>query len=416
MKAILQSAGRMTLVVGLVLLLGAPMVLAQESPASCESLILTNLTSAASACADLENNTACYGGATVSGTFFTPSSGDVFEEPGDRVGIANLSELITDPAQATDGVWGVASQHVQAGLPAALTDGWLVMIPVGGISIENAVEPDAAFVPLDEPVDVTTTRDAELRVATLALPATSEVLGTLASGETVPADAQSTDGLWVRVVYENQPAWVSADALEDPSVVDTLPAIGTESFGSMQSFSISGASNADPCGEVAPSLLFVQSSKDYPVDVRISGANIQIHGAVSFQVIDNNLQMAVLDGLATIEPGSEEPILVPGGYFSQAPLEDDEPAAKRLSAKTTVTGTWSEPEPFLDPQQIAYARVLRIPTNIIKWPLIIAIVIRPSGVGNPQIQIIARELTLRLVQRACDADRLPQSVCQIFGF
>lgn len=129
------------LLVAIILLLVPPSTgLAQEDE-DCPTLVMDAVSLVSEICDDTGRNEACYGNLTL---IAEPQEGVtdlIFENPGDRVSVADiktlrLSEMDTDVPE-----WGVGLMRLQANLPDTLPGQNVMVLLFGNVQITNAVDP-----------------------------------------------------------------------------------------------------------------------------------------------------------------------------------------------------------------------------------------------------------------------------------
>ncbi len=397
----------------------------QGTAATCEAFVQQVLNNISLECAGMSRNTACYGNPEVSYTRFTQQFGaDYFSEPGDRADLTTTETIQTDPYDAAAGTWGVSVFNIQANLPNDLANNDVVYIALGGVEVENDVEPGDAVI---LPAQGTTVRTARVGAELLVDPpgvGRRDVITPIPNNTSLLADALSEAGDYVRVIYQNNVGWVSRATL-DPSIdLSALPVIGPNRFTPMQSFyfrvGIGGISCVD-----APSLLFVQGPMDTPVDIAAHQEPIRIDGAAVLRTLPpgdelgDAMEVTTLFGLVRINPGTQNEIIIPPGYRAQVGFcpefvslgiegDDDEKG---------ICGDWSTPRPLTQAEIDELDIIEDFPENIINFDVDLPIITIPSGVGAPPAEFVFPDpRALARARELCQQGVLPQSVCQFLGF
>jgi hypothetical protein len=261
--------------VGVSLLILTPVAgLAQST---CPALVEQALTALGNNCSALDRNSACYGYDSLSATFSQEVTPDFFTLPADRTALTTLNSLRTAPLDLVLEQWGIAVLNVQANVPNTLPGQAVMVLLMGDVAVQNEVAADDASLP-GTPITVTT----QSGTALFSEPDdTTPILASLPAGTVIDADAISTDGDWVRVLFEGIPGWISASAVNDQ--VASLPALGADSQSPMQSFTFQTGLGEASCGE-APSLLAVQGPENLTVSLSVNGADIEMGSLVTLQM------------------------------------------------------------------------------------------------------------------------------------
>lgn len=319
-------------------------VVAQEAQ-ECSALVEQALQAIDTNCIDMDRNSACYGFNRVDATFSEPVAENFFAQPSDRAGLRTMSSIQTAPLDTQLNQWGVALMSVQANIPNTLPGQAVTFILLGDVAVENQVDPDSAFLPVD-PVPVTTLTQSNVR--SFPTP-NANVIISLAPGETLPADGLSADGEWVRVTYNNAPAWISRPLLKSDTPLSTLPTLSNQNRTPMQAFYFTTGVGEPNCNE-PPDSLVIQGPGTTTVTFNANGTDFTIGSTVIFHQIDENtIQMLVVDGFA--EVGG---IIVPGGFTMFASLEED---------GTIDPGSWTNFRAVTSDEIALYALLEQINVN-----------------------------------------------------
>ncbi|MCC6801516.1 MAG: hypothetical protein IT319_01430 [Anaerolineae bacterium] len=310
---------------------------AQESPASCPALIEQALNAIGDNCGGLGRNSACYGYQFVDATFTQATAPEFFTQPSDRADLVSLKSIGTTPLDTLLDQWGIALLSLQANLPDTLPGQNTVFMLLGDSEVENAVDPADVF-PGGAVVDVTTRVAAGLFYRP---DATDDVIGAIPAGVTLTADARTEDSLWLRIVYEGVPGWVTQPVLIAQGAIDTLPVMEPNMQSPMQSFYLRTGITGTECTE-APDSLVVQGPVGLTVDINANGADIRLGSTIALRIIPINPELAaqfaalygdisnivfllevdVIDGQAILNHGTDEEVVVPEGYRTIRCLND----------------------------------------------------------------------------------------------
>lgn len=393
-------------------------VSAQTTSAVCTNIVSQTVSAMGVNCADRVTGTACYAALEVDSNLAPGVDPEDFDEPGERVSLQDVVHLRPQAVSIADQTWGVTTLNLQASLPTGFAQD-VVVLGLGGAELENGVVPAEAFAPPSASVSATTSLGAELRAPTMN-PATAEVIAQVPNGATVSADVVSGDGQWVRVIYGNTPGWLAASALGN-DVVSGLPAL--DGLTPMQSFYLRTGVEGQPCVN-APSWVVVQGPQDIPVDLTVNGVDVRLQSTMLLRTIDAGepiglqMEIIVLYGLVTINPESNSPIYVPPGYSLLVNL-GTELVSLGIEGDADERGVLSFGTPrILTQNEIDGLGILLVlPDNIINYPIELPEIIQASNVSGIIIRIIFRNpRALALVERWCEQGRLPEEICEVFGF
>jgi hypothetical protein len=293
---------------------------------SCGPIVEQALADVSANCSSLDRNSACYGFNRVDATFAQVMSDDFFSKPADHAQLVDLSTLTTAPLDPELQQWGVALLNVQANIPGTLPGQAVTFLLIGDASLENAVPPDEALTEVGTPIDVTISTNANIRTAPST---TANVLGGAPAGSTLTADGLSPDGAWLRILYNDLPAWVSRSIVYTDGDLDTLPAIEREARSPMQAFYFRTGIGRPTCQDAPPSALVIQGPQHVTVNLTINGADMTMGSTIVLtQPRPNTLRLSTLDGAARLDDGR---LVVPGGFSAEAPQSEDDGG---------IVGTW----------------------------------------------------------------------------
>jgi Tol biopolymer transport system component len=321
-------------------------------------------------CANLEVNNVCVAFDTVQVSFTGVAPAGFTDAPGDRAALTSVASVQTTPVNLAASTLGIAVMYVKTtNIPGALTDQSAMFMLIGDAQITNAVAPEAAFVPAAA-VTVTTVAQAQL----LGAPgANAQVLGMVTSGTQLQADAVSPGAAWVRVMYDNQVAWVSRDVLDASAGVASLPVITRDSRTPMQAFSFHTGSATPPSLSVPPDVILVQSPKNTPIDIWANDVHIRVQGTIFLRTLsDGRMQLITGDGKATGYPDTPDQVDVVAGT-------------------SVIFGgdTWTEWRILPQTEWDGFGSFEIIPGNITVYTITLPDIIKPSTIApQPPIVIV----------------------------
>lgn len=311
-------------ITGLLLILAVQAGLAQGE---CPALVEQALQELGPNCDQLGRNSACYGFNRVDATFSQSVEDAFFSTPADRSDLAVLQTVETAPLDVNQEYWGIAVMNVQANLPNTLPGQAVTFILLGDTAVDNAVPADQA-IQAATPISVTTLVGANIRSG----PSTNaNVIGSVASGTVIDADALSADSQWLRVLYASGPGWVNREVVQAAGDLTTLPILTEESRSPMQAFYFRTGIGSPSCTD-APSLLVVQGPENVKVNLSANGADVTIGSTIVLRSLEGNkIQLMVVDGKAELDN-----VVVPAGFSVVAVVNDD----------GTIDGDWTDFSPL----------------------------------------------------------------------
>ncbi len=315
---------------------------AQTSNPACPALVELALSQVGNNCSDLGHNSACYGFNKLSATFNQSVDSNFFTRPSDRSDLALVQSIQTAPLDLGLGQWGIAVLNVQANVPDTLPGQAVTFLLLGDSEIENAVEASSDNV---EAVTVILQSAAELRSG--AQP-TSDVIGGLAAGTVVDADAISQDGAAIRLRTESGGGWVNRDVVNPNPTLDKLPTVKLNSDSPMQSFYLrTRTGNNLDCAQT-PSVLTIQSPQHLKVNLTANGADIEMGSLITLQILPDGrtMQLTTLEGLATVGKGTNDEVVVPAGSTTTHCLSAPQNLGDDGQANDQTLGTncqWTQP-------------------------------------------------------------------------
>jgi Tol biopolymer transport system component/uncharacterized protein YraI len=339
---------------------------AQES---YEQLVTRALSDLGTNCANLSANSVCVAFDNVQVSFAGAIPEGFSDAPGDRADLTSVTSVQTTPVDLANSTLGVAVMYVKAtNIPGALNQSAMFML-MGDVEITNAVAPEAALVPA-APVTVTTVAQTEVRGAPGA---DALLLGTVASGTQLQADGVAPGAEWVRVMYKNQVAWVSTQALDAGAGIGALPVITRDSRAPMQTFTFHTGSVTPPSLAVPPDVVLVQSPKDITIDIWANDVHIRVQGVIFLRTLtDGRLQLITADGEATAFPETPNQVSVVAG-----------------TSIIIGGGTWTEWRILSQGEWDAFGSFEYIPGNITTYVITLPNIVIPSTIApRPPVVIV----------------------------
>lgn len=387
-----QRWSLMAIVAILLMLGGIRHTQLQAQDDACPELVEFALASVNDICDALDRNRVCYGNFQVDATFNADVPVNYFSQPADVAPIIDLATLQTAAYNLADGIWGVAIMNIQADLPNTLPGQAVTIILLGDTEIQNQVTPEQAFIPAD-PITVTTIASASNIRANPTT--TSLALGSVPAGTEFATDARSADGEWLRVIFDDRPAWLNINLINSVDGLDMLPSLQAGQFTPMQAFTFNTGIGQSTCSS-APNSLMIQGPENIDVTINANGADITIGSTIVLRTsADNRMQLLTVSGAATIDGFS-----VPAGFTVEAELNQEGRA---------ISGALSGFRPLSDEELEALDVIERFDRNLLQYDVRV-----PSRAQIARLQnaIVDRETAIR----QCSAANLTQQQClQIIG-
>ena len=336
------------LAVMVLLVIGMSVVLqpaqAQTNNPACPALVELALSQVGNNCADMGHNSACYGFNKLSATFNQSVDPNFFTQPSDRSDLAMVQTIQTAPMNLGLGQWGIAVMNVQANVPDTLPGQAVTFLLLGDSDIENAVETTS-----DTVQAVTVILQAATDLRSGAQPA-SAVIGNLAAGTVVDANAISDDGSAIRLVTDSGGGWVNRDAVNPNPTLDKLPKVKSNSDSPMQSFYFRTRPGGNLECAQTPSVLTIQSPQHIKVNLTANGADIEMGSLITLQVLPdgngNTMQLTTLEGEAIVGKGTPDEVVVPAGSTTTHCMSEPQNLGDDGKANDVTLGTnckWSQP-------------------------------------------------------------------------
>jgi len=315
---------------------------AQTSNPACPALVQLALSQVGNNCADLGRNSACYGFNKLSASFNQSVDTNFFTRPADRSDLALLQNIQTAPLDLGLGQWGIAVLNVQANVPDTLPGQAVTFLLLGDSEIENAVESNSDSV---QAVTVILQSAADLRSSAQF---GSDIIGNLAAGTVVDADAISQDGTSIRLKTGSGAGWVNRDVVNPNPTLDQLPKVKPNSDSPMQSFYLRTRTGKNLDCVQTPSVLTIQSPQHLKVNLTANGADIEMGSVITLQVLPDGktMQLTTLEGQAIVGKGTSDEVVVPAGSTTTHCLSEPQNLGDDGQANDQTLGMdckWAQP-------------------------------------------------------------------------
>ncbi|MGB7338520.1 MAG: LysM peptidoglycan-binding domain-containing protein [Phototrophicaceae bacterium] len=293
----------------------------------CDQFVGRALEAVDGSCNTLGRNQACYGFTRVEASFQSDMGDDFFTNPADVADVAELETIRTAPLNVATDEWGVAVLVLQANMPETLPGQNVTFILMGDAELENAVASDDAYDPITG-IDVTVTfpQGAAVRSG----PGDNfNTLGGVTVGTIFNTDGISADGNWLRIVWEERPAWIRRTTVDPIEALATLPTLDENLRTPMQSFYLRTGIGEPSCNEVPDDALLIQGPDNIEIDLTVNGANIALGSSGILRIIDDGsgtpqLEITVLDGEFVVKADNFNPqdVIIRAGQRSTLCLAD----------------------------------------------------------------------------------------------
>lgn len=318
----------------------------------CPALIERALQAVSDNCSNVDRNTACYAYNQVQATFLNDVDNELFSQPADRAELTFLNTIQTTPLDEANDIWGIAMMSVQANVPGTLPGQAVIFMLMGDTQVENAVAPEDALIAAD-PIPVTTlVASANIRLAPAQ---TGYVLGTVPRDTSFEADGLSPNGEWVRIIYDDQPAWIFRNIINSESSLANLPILSDDNRTPMQAFYFSTGTGASTCNE-APDSLMIQGPNSMKVEINANGIDINIGSTLMMEsTAPNQLSFTAINGF--VEIGN---VRIPGGFTIDAQTTDE---------GTVLPESLSGLRPMEDEKIERYSAIEQIEGNAINYQI-----------------------------------------------
>jgi hypothetical protein len=356
---------KLALLICLSLVFISPVFGGAQDSGQCTALVENAFAAVGQSCDSLDRNSACYGYNRVDATFQETVADDFFTESGDTTELTMLETIHTYGLDEALERWGIALMRVQANVPNTLPGQSVIFMLLGESAVQNAVEPEDALLPSDLSVDVTTNVRAKLRSGPGL---NANVIDIADVGTVLTADALN-DGLnWLRVLYNDAPAWVNREIVNADGL-DALPVIGPETRTPMQAFYFTTQISDVDCNQ-APDTLLIQGPQNLKIDLDANQANIQIGSTILLNMVDSDtMQLVVLDGQAVVNE-----LIIPEGFKAFTPVrspDDEETQLVSLEDGKVSDDEWEECQPIPAEELEVYQSLEGIPAEVLNYPITI---------------------------------------------
>jgi hypothetical protein len=411
----------------------------ESRPVACPVLVSRGFSEIGTNCSNLDRGEACYGYGQLTATFVEDSDLDPdedFVEPADRVSLLDL-ETVQGTAMSTPrGEWSIAVMDLQGNLPFPdldedlfaseipnLANQAITVVQFGDVRLEDGVFPDITLIdPNQQMIEVTVTQNANVRNIPPDEDEFSQVVGTVAEGTVLLADALDNTGDWVRVLYEYENdfgvkfhAWINRAVLGNEADYMML----TEGLTPFQSFYMLSGFDTTTCIQAPPPSMYLQGPPGVESEVIINGLPIYFNSAILVQTFPNRntVEVTTLTGIARTRPDTEDEVLIPAGYRSIFCLSEmrDLGIDGEINDREVLEECAFSPAPRqLTPGEMNSLRTLaNLPPNILNAPASIPSVVCASGVGGIVCEFQFDNVpAAERLRRLCELGRLPDHICR----
>ena len=157
----------------------------------------------------------------------------------------------------------------------------------------------------------------------------------------------------------------------------------------------------------------------YDVPMRIEGT-ILFRTLAPGEPVGPQMQVVALSGLVTLNPDTEDEIIVPAGYFLPIGLgpeflslgiegdEDERSGTKTFGALTLFNQSLLDDLDFLD----------QLPPDVFNYDVDLPILTQPSGSpSQPLIDLVFPDpVAISPIEELCATGALPPAICAVYGF
>jgi hypothetical protein len=154
------------------------------------------------------------------------------------------------------------------------------------------------------------------------------------------------------------------------------------------------------------------------VTIRIE-STIVLRTLEAGEPVGPQLQIFVLYGLARVNPDTDEEIIVPPGYTLLVDYGDEMISAGIEGDEDERSGPTRFGVPrIVSQQELNDVDVTTLlPPDLLNYPAPPPIIITPSGVGGPIIELIFEDpIAIVGVEELCEQGLIPVAICEVFGF
>lgn len=303
-----------------------------QAQQTCDIDVGTIIQRVTDECADMDENEVCYGNRDVMAQPRINTINFVFEQPGDRADLYNITSLVVTSVDTSDDQWGVAQMRLQVGSENGSRD--VTMLLFGRFEIENAVE-NTATVRIRM---ISFQQDMHQRPDL-----TSPVLATVESHVLLDAVGRLADSSWLRVENPENGivGWIENAGLELVNSADSIGLLPVQDpdvpyYSAMQAFYFENGSSDLGCDTIASDGLLIQTPEGQArISLLINEVSIELMstqlddsptGSTAFIQADSDqsqsMSVDVIDGQAQLET-AEGSIVVNTGQQSAIPLSID---------------------------------------------------------------------------------------------
>ncbi len=359
----------------LLILLCFTTVAAQDTGATCTAIVQQAMTAVEQDCAPTGRNQACYGYVSLEATPREGVQDFTFAQEGDLVSVADIRTIRLSRLDTANNTWGIALMKLQANLPDALPGQNVTFLLFGDVQIQNAVAEPGAPLPT---IDLSSNGNVNIR----STPSTSsQIVGTLARGETVTANGRNGDSTWLRIQIPDSDAlgWVFRELVtpaSDASVLNVVDSTDVETpFTPMQAFYFqTGITQTDCAAAPADGILIQTPEGAGQINLRANDVDIQLGSTAFLQAQANaNMTVSVVEGEGQVTAEGET-VTVPAGTQVTIPVDEN----------LQPSGAPSDPQPY-DETVMSLLPIEVLPQQITVAPPLTPDQIEPTqaaGVGG----------------------------------
>lgn len=314
------------------------------TPAECPSLTAAALATLQDNCAAMGGSMACIGGHTI----IDLMDSNVLLAGGESAALADVVRVSTLPFDADTGATGIAVLTVPANIPRSLSEQGIKMILVGDTVVENAVSLENALVPVD-PITVRAVVGSNLR----SFPSTDgRIVTSVGVGTELVADGVNNDGTWLRVLHNDQAAWISRQIVSiTAGDASTLPIWNDDARTLMQAFYLQNGDDAPLCQTVTPAFLLLQAPGRVSASIEVNGVPVRFTSTLALTVApDNTMRLYSVMGGA-----NSGGVSVPAGFTMSIQLSAD---------GRNADGLWTGLRPITSAERGLLNAVFRLPDGV----------------------------------------------------
>lgn len=390
---------------------------------TCEELAVAALSQFENVCANPGGNRACYGYDDAEALLVGESNPtDLFSQPGNQLDLKQVATIHTLAPDLGEDALGIATLNVQANLPLGLPGRDAVYVLMGDVEVENGVKPEDALNLPSEPLIINAITTASLfNKPTIA----GQAIGQVVAGTVLVADGVSPDRQWLRVYFEydreysaRADAWINKSVIDDAVEISGLPVITDDSRTPMQAFYLRNSLAQTNCYEQVSPLLFLQGPQSIETDITVNEVDVRISSSIIVRILPpgNLMQVIVLSGIATLNPDSPNPLIIPAGYLTEILLIEDLNLGidgQANDSRPADGANWSTPRLLTQEELLGLGGLESLPSGILNYRLVLPTITCPSGVGQAVCRVIYSDDSLiQHTSQLCASGGLPESICQ----